>query len=117
MPNDKIKNDLINNDAIFEKDKEKTEKEKSPSFIKYEEKIDKNIFINDEQLKETGYKEEKSIISIDNESNPRNNKIIKMHNINQLSLKNNFKNKYIIIKRLKKYYIIKYQILLLYLKI
>ena len=91
ISNDKIKNDLINNDAIFEKDKEKTEKEKSPSFLKYEEKIDKNIFINDEQLKETGYKEDKSIISIDNESNPRNNKIIKMHNIKKILFNNSKK--------------------------
>ena len=91
IQNEKIKNEIINNNIIFEGDDEKTEKEKSPSFIKFKEKIDKNIFINDEQLKETGYKDEKSMISIDNESNPRTNKIFKMPNIKKILFNNSKK--------------------------
>ena len=91
IPKEKIKHDLINNNIIFENDMEKPGNEKSPSFLKCQEKVDKNIFINDEQLKETGYKEEKSMISIDNESNQRNNKIIKMHNIKKLLFNNSKK--------------------------
>ena len=84
--NEKNKNEFININVNKEnKEKNETQTEKSPSFVKFVDKIENNIFTGDESLKDDGYKEEyQNLNSIETESNPKKNKIFKMHNIKKL---------------------------------
>ena len=73
----------VNKENINEKKESQTEK--SPSFVKFVDKIENNIFTGDESLKDDGYKEDyQNLNSIETESNPKKNKIFKMHNIKKL---------------------------------
>ena len=78
-------NNIINNNQVIinEKENQNLESEKNPSFVKFADKIDKNLFINEELSREEK-NEENKLISIENDSRNKNNQIIKMHNIKKI---------------------------------
>ena len=101
IKNEKIKDYLTIKNKVSLNEEENSESEKSPSFIKFVDKIDKKLIVNDDLLKENSFKDIKSIKSIENHSKGKNNKKIKIHNIKKILF--NLKKYYLII--LKKYQI------------
>ena len=89
--NDNKKEDLITNEKLNFNDEENSETEKSPSFVKFVDKIDKKIFVKDDILNDNNCKDIKSIKSIGNHSNAKNNKKIKIRNIKKILFNNSKK--------------------------
>ena len=89
--NEKIKDYLTIKNKVSLNEAENSESEKSPSFIKFVEKIDKKILVDDDLLKENSFKDIKSIKNIENQSKGKNNKKIKIHNIKKILFNNSKK--------------------------
>ena len=84
IKNDNKKDELIINKKLNFDEEENSESEKSPSFVKFVDKIDKKIFVKNDILNDDKYKDIKSIKSDENHSNSKNNKKIKISNIKKI---------------------------------
>ena len=91
IKNEKIKDYLTIKNKVSLNEEENSESEKSPSFIKFVDKIDKKLIVNDDLLKENSFKDIKSIKSIENHSKGKNNKKIRIHNIKKILFNNSKK--------------------------
>ena len=91
IKNDNKKDELIINKKLNFDEEENSESEKSPSFVKFVDKIDKKIFVKNDILNDDNYKDIKSIKSDENHSNSKNNKKIKISNIKKILFNNSKK--------------------------
>ena len=92
IKNENNKYDIIDNLKLNIDEKKNSESEASPSFVKFVNKIDKHLLDKDNGIKNDKYKEEKSIKSIENDTNIKNRKKIKMFNIKKVLFNNSKKS-------------------------